>query len=380
MRLKTKRPIRGFESKQDSQVTSDGSRNGGSQTPLVLGFVLASLVLTAGLLFTVPNNLSPSDGGSNFFSRFGTWTTGTVGPTGTSTLILYSPLILNGSADVPYPADYDRMATFALGLINKDRADFNLSSVQQTSLNVAQQHADSMLRYGYFSHWDTQGYKPYIRYSLLGGRGAVAENIAYASVRPGHYSSASDVEPVLRMLESSMMYNDSVCCNDGHRENILNPLHTRVSIGIAYNYTTVFFAEDFENYYFDLAFSVDQSYAVSIGGSPVGGGSSPTEVLVTFDATPAAESPYELNTGPSEYDPGTVIGGVLPPCTLQCSRFIHGVTEYATAWTFTPTQAALVFSLSKFVEAKGAGVYTIYILEGNDTGTALTSISVFVKG
>lgn len=27
-----------------------------------------------------------------------------------------------------------------------------------------------MLYYDYFSHWDTQGYKPYVRYTLLGGQ------------------------------------------------------------------------------------------------------------------------------------------------------------------------------------------------------------------
>ena len=38
-------------------------------------------------------------------------------------LSLSSPLIVNGAANVSYPADYKALATFTLGLINQDRAN-----------------------------------------------------------------------------------------------------------------------------------------------------------------------------------------------------------------------------------------------------------------
>jgi len=254
----------------------------------------------------------------------------------------------------------------------------NLSSVELSTVPVAQQHVNSMLRYSYFSHWDTQGFKPYMRYTLLGGRGAVEEIIAYVSYHPGKFSSEGAIESALKLLENSMIYNDSACCNNGHRDNILNPLHNRVSIGVAYNYTSVFFAEDFESYYIDLSSVVSSSYSVSMRGPPIGSAMSPTEILITFDTKPSAETQSQLNSGPSEYGPGTVIGGVLPPCTLACPRFEQGITAYATSWTFTRTQTDVVFALSDFVRQHGAGVYTLYLLTGSDTGTAITSISVFV--
>jgi uncharacterized protein YkwD len=54
----------------------------------------------------------------------------------------------------------------------------NVSNITLSSVNSAQQHAENMLTNGYFSHWDTNGYKPYVRYTLAGGQGAVNENIA----------------------------------------------------------------------------------------------------------------------------------------------------------------------------------------------------------
>src|SRR5208337_1125607 len=86
----------------------------------------------------------------------------------------------NGAANISYPSNYGVLSAYVLDLVNSDRANYSLSAVALSDGNVAQQHADSMLRYGYFSHNDTQGFKPYLRYTLLGGRGAVEENVAYA--------------------------------------------------------------------------------------------------------------------------------------------------------------------------------------------------------
>ena len=57
-----------------------------------------------------------------------------------------------------------------------------------------------------------------------------------------------DVKSALKDMEYSMMYNDSAS-NWGHRDNILNPLHNEVSIGIAYDSNNVYFVEDFINDY-----------------------------------------------------------------------------------------------------------------------------------
>ncbi|MBI3859657.1 MAG: CAP domain-containing protein [Thaumarchaeota archaeon] len=362
----------------DDRTGSDTIGTGAGRSKGAAALIVVALILMAGLVLLVPNNLSITDGISSFLARLASHSSGS-GTNTTSSFSLYSPLILNGSANITFPSDYDALSSYALGLINQDRAGSNLSPVQQSASKVSQQHADSMLRYGYFSHWDTQGFKPYMRYTLLGGRGAVAENIAYLSYFPGRFSFTAEVENAIKELEYSMMHNDSACCDNGHRDNILTPLHNMVSIGVAYNYTTVFFVEDFENNYIAMSFAVNSYSTVSMSGTTTRSGLDPGEILVTFDPTPSTETPRQLDTGPSEYDPGLLIGGVLPPCSLTCPRFTQGITVYADTWSFTATRASVSFSISSFENARGAGVYTFYLLLGSNTTTALTSISVFVN-
>ncbi len=373
--------VRGADPATDSDGGSADTKGGGHAGAVAL--ILAAIVLGATFLLLSPYAQGLASGQSSIVSWFDAVLGGrnetASNLSWTKNLSLYSPLIENGSALVTYPGDYPALSTYALSLINQDRATSDLAAVAYASLDVGQQHADSMLRYGYFSHWDTQGFKPYMRYTLLGGTGAVEENVAYISYPGTHFSSTGAVEAGIKALEYDMMYNDSVCCDNGHRANILNPTHTSVAIGVAYNATTLYFVEDFESYYVNMTFNVSSSYAVSMTGTPVAQVTSPTEILVTYDPPPTAETPYQLNNGPNDYSPGNVTGGVLPPCSIFCSSFGEGITVYASKWVFSQTQVDIVFQLSDFVEKYGTGVYTVYLLIGPDTSSAITSISVFVK-
>lgn len=298
---------------------------------------------------------------------------------------LASPDIHNGSADIAYPSDYCTLASYALQQINSDRAANGTGPVSLGYNQAAQQHADSMLYYGYFSHFDTQGYKPYMRYTILGGQGADFENVAFFSYSVSHFTSTSAVEAGIKLLEHSMVYNDSTCCNNGHRYNILNPLHNIVSIGVAYNRTVFYFDEEFENDYIQLNFtatsaSTPNPYNVTMAGTLTQTVNPAKAVYIAFDKTPTPETPSVLSSGPHEYGPGTLIGGVLPPDFLgRCARFTQGVTVCADTWKFSSTGVDITFSLSKFVNAYGAGVYTIYLVTGSDTDSAITSISVFIQ-
>ncbi len=132
--------------------------------------------------------------------------------------------------DISYPANYDTLANYSLTVINQDRESAGISPVILSPIPSAQQHADSMLQNGYFSHWDTQGYKPYMRYTILNGTGFVEENVAYESTTLPTFISTSSVEAAINSLEWQMMNNDSTCCQNGHRDNILTSFHNRVSI------------------------------------------------------------------------------------------------------------------------------------------------------
>src|SRR5690348_6337980 len=133
------------------------------------------------------------------------------------------------------------------------------------------------------------GMKPYMRYTLVGGTQGVAENIAYQS---GSYCTLlfcnGNINPsnALQEMEYSMMYNDSACCNNGHRDNILDPNHNQVSIGIAYNSSTIYFTEDFIDSYI---FWNGNSPSFANGGETylsgtLANGYKLSSVFVTYDA------------------------------------------------------------------------------------------------
>ncbi|MGD1054514.1 MAG: CAP domain-containing protein [Nitrososphaerales archaeon] len=342
---------------------------------------LVALVLIGAFVLVILHMPALMKDGSDLILRLASSVAGAAGisPTKDLNYSIYSPLIQNGVANISYPSDYGALSTYVLSLVNSDRANYGLGAVTLSNNKVGQQHADSMLRYGYFSHNDTQGFKPYMRYSLLGGTGAVDENIAYIYSGFPTYTSTASVEGALRSLEYSMMYKDSQCCSNGHRNNTLSALHNRISVGVAYNGTTVYFVEDFENYCINLNFSVSSSYYVTMTGTPVEEGLSANAVYVTYDRTPSPETTAQLDSGPHKYGPGSPLGGVLPPCYFACRAFEQGITVYADKWTFAPNLVFVTFSLRDFVQHCGAGVYTVYMITGADTSSAITSISIFVS-
>ncbi|ALI35569.1 hypothetical protein NMY3_01365 [Candidatus Nitrosocosmicus oleophilus] len=159
------------------------------------------------------------------------------------------------------------LKNFALSKINEDRVKHGLSPLLQSNNTAAQIHANELLQTKTISHLTMDGFKPYMLYSLYNGTGYVQQNIgqiSYVISNEGqNYSKASDLCydfkrfycPVIDQykaindLEYSMMNNDEVCCNNGHKNNILNKFHTHVSIGIAFNKYYFVMVQNFENHY-----------------------------------------------------------------------------------------------------------------------------------
>ena len=332
-------------------------------------------------------------------------------PPAPSNWLVANPSFENGSARIDYPPDYGALANFTLALINKDRASAGVGPVSLSPIPSGQQHADSLDYYGTIGHWDVQGYKPYMRYTLLGGTGYVAENAALGYCTDSTPSSTmvtptqcntQTVENGLNGSEYSMMYADTTCCNNGHRDNILSPSHNRVSIGIAYNSTTdaVYLVEDFEDYYFN-SFSLQVSGGVvTLQGSTSEdltgwtGGSSGASISVYYDplpaGIPASELSYstscsqfnELNEPSScqyqgAYNAGQQISTVLAPCpggyTCGSGNFI-----YAETWQEGSGSFRIVFSMSGLESAHGTGVYTLYLWPAGNPAEPITSLSIFI--
>ena len=259
----------------------------------------------------------------------------------------------------------NQTVSYALSLINKDRTAFGLSNVSLSNETSGQQHAESMLFYGYFSHWDVYGMKPYMRYTLLGGRGSVEENVAYI-----YRSNGIDVISALTQMENNLVYNDVQCCNNGHRYNILDPAHTTVSIGVAYNSTTIYLVQDFINNYISWFYGtpVDSNNVVSLKGS-VPSGYSLSDIEITYDPPLQSLSPAQLARAPynSSYGYGQTVAGI--GYTIGGRRYYYPnlTTINASTYTIQGNNFDVAFNIGSLVQRYGAGEYTLLIFIDNNT-------------
>lgn len=327
-----------------------------------------------------------------------------------SNWVVDNPSFLNGSVyyKIDYPPDYGILVNFTLNLINSERATAGLCPVTLSSIPSAQQHADDMYYFNYFSHWDVQDFKPYMRYTMLGGEGYAEENAGinacssyyvYA-VHPNASSSGCNLQSVeyaINSSEYSMMYQDSYCCNNGHRDNILNPFHNRVSIGIAFGTTgaalgLVFFVEDFENDYIVNSSGSISGSIVTLQGSTqnIMGGS----IAIAYDPTPtflnytdlhpmncAFISPDAEEHEPpacryvGAYDPGQIIGTTCSWCGTWDNMTMKVWQQDSSSGDFK-----IVFDISKLQSIYGNGVYTLYLFPAGKYVNPITSLSIFVGG
>jgi len=264
---------------------------------------------------------------------------------------------------------YRPSINYTLMLINKDRAANGLPNVTLSPIPSAQQHADSMLQYNYFSHWDVYGMKPYMRYTLLSGRGAMQENIAYkkSGLRAciGTFCKsygAMNVTAALANLEYTLVYNDSACCNNGHRDNILDPDHNQVSIGIAYNSTNVYLVEDFVDSYITWlnntpSFSSNNIYLKGITSQ----NQKLSTIEIAYDQPTANMTQQQLNRT-SEYGYGDSVAGVVGS---SLDYYPGLITIVADSYYNSGNDFAVRFSMAKLIGTYGAGEYTVALWVNN---------------
>jgi hypothetical protein len=172
------------------------------------------------------------------------------------------------------------LQNYALSRINEDRLIVGLHPVSLGDNKAAQNHADEMLKSELLSHLSKNGLKPYMLYSLHNGAGYVQQNVGQISYVKTDYvikgitsysfcnnNSKIYCEPLdpfdaIDNLENSMMFDDFLCCQDGHKNNILDKLHTNVSIGIAFNEYYFVLVQNFENNYlkYNLSNEIDREF------------------------------------------------------------------------------------------------------------------------
>ena len=135
---------------------------------------------------------------------------------------------------------------YALRLINEQRAGQGLESVALGTNRAAQMHAEDSLANCFSSHWGRNGLKPYIRYTMAGGRQYNSENVSgsgYCIKSSDGYVAISDVKANIRKSSEGLFRSS------GHRRNILRPQHKKVNIGLAWDRYNFKMIQHFEGDY-----------------------------------------------------------------------------------------------------------------------------------
>ena len=285
----------------------------------------------------------------------------------------------------PKIVPHEELVQHALDLINKDRTDFGLLPVKLSSNQAAQIHAENVFRTKQISHWNTEGEKPYMTYTQYGGKGSVQQNVAIAGFSAEEYKQCVtnilvdcekiELLPTIEDLQFEMMYNDKECCNDGHRNNILDPRHTHVSIGIVYDHYYLAFVQNFENNY---GLNVDMKNSeIKISGTLLDG--ELDHIGIYYDEMPTQEV-YEQNKHLLSYSTGELVAMVVKP--LPPGYYYESLQGYnlieANRWTVQDNSVNVMFDLADAVDKDGA--YTLFtMVKDGEEIFDVTSYSVFVN-
>jgi uncharacterized protein YkwD len=294
--------------------------------------------------------------------------------------------ILQPSSQQPSTMPREELVQHVLNRINKDRADFGLLPVELSSNQAAQIHAEDVFGTRQISHWMTNGEKPYMTYTQYDGEGSVQQNVAIAGFSPEQYEQCvtnvlikcEEIEPLstIDQLQYEMMYNDKECCNDGHKDNILNPRHTHVSIGIVYDQYYLALVQNFENNY-GLDVDVEDSSEIEISGTLLEG--QLDHIAIYYDEMPTRAA-YEQNKDLLSYSAGELVAVIvkpLPPGYYYESLEGYDIIE-ADRWIEQSDSVNIGFDLADAVE--GDGAYTLFALaKDGEEVFDVTSYSVFVN-
>jgi uncharacterized protein YkwD len=291
-----------------------------------------------------------------------------------SPLPVYTPVAVPFA---PTPAQKDLMQ-YVLDLINKDRKAAGVPDVTLSFNSAAQKHAKDMFDKSYGAHWDTDGLKPYMRYTLEGGLNFENENVAYSTG-----SGTIDVKKELESLQHAMVYDDAKS-NWSHRDAIVSKWQKKVSIGIVYDSKSVALDQQFEGDY--LQYTQPPTLTgniLSLSGKFILPNVKLDNVTITYDQLPQPIAGSQLMSDDQyhHYSLGSRIGLILPPPPpgqIYSNFPANGVQ--ASKWdTDQSGQFSLQADISPLM-SRGKGVYTIVLVTkiGSEAYN-MTNYSIFVK-
>jgi uncharacterized protein YkwD len=284
------------------------------------------------------------------------------------------PPVVFSLSESPSSSLIYQLKQYALEKINEDREKFGLHPLYLSQNIAAQKHAEDILSTKVLSHWTTSGESPYMTYTRYGGLGMVSQNIAMSG-SPGYYADCTSgrhlcdrVDPFeqVDIRQYGMVYTDAECCGDSHRDNILDPFHTDVSIGVAYDDYTFVIVQNFENNYIklDKPLAKRANYVELVGDFPSG---QIHAINVHYDVKPTPEI-YDQNKDGSSYGLGELVATVVPPGNNSSAAVI-----VADVWNSGRQSAEIGFSLNSINESRG--VYTIVVMLEDRDGNVFPAIS-----
>jgi len=273
-----------------------------------------------------------------------------------------------------------QLVDHALKVINDDRKKAGLEPVKLSQNSAAQIHAEDVLKTRTISHWMTNGEKPYMTYTRLGGQGEVSQNVSFSGYEDPEECMKSfviceTIEPLdeIEKAEHSMMYNDAES-DWGHRDNILRPYHTDVSLGIAYDDYTFVLVQNFEDNYIKFTKNISENNGVVSFSGTIKEGSL-SGININFDPPPSS-SLYQQHKDDKSYQIGDFIASINKP--LEGGGYYEpseNTFEIADNWTEEGNFVDISFDISPFVTK--AGVYTVSLfLSNNGEDFSITSHSL----
>ena len=297
---------------------------------------------------------------------------------------------------------------YMLSLVNAERKKAGVGAVTLGDNIAAQLHAEASLDNCFSSHWGIDGLKPYMRYSLAGGYHSNGENgsgLGYCIKASDGYRANGPIEQEIRETMVGWM------SSSGHRRNLLDPHHEKVSIGIAWNRFNTVMYQHFEGDYVEydrlptisngvLSFALttkngarfnenlgqlilydpppheltggqvartycyDNGRKVASLREPLTGGYFwPTDMYTTaYDPCP---SPYDVPVGaPAPRSPAEAHQAWQQAYSASQSRPAQSITVpwiTASQWTASGTAFAVKVNISDILSLHGDGVYSLML-------------------
>ena len=208
-------------------------------------------------------------------------------------------------------SERDALREYALTLINQTRTDAGLDELTLDTNPAAQSHAEQSRANCTRGHWDANGLKPYMRYTLAGGEQYSAENVFAIDFCPDDLDQYH-LETPTEQIDFAM---DLFLNSPGHRQNILNPHHRNVGIGITYRQPTIWFVQLFVGDYIEYETKPTiESGMLTLSGQVKNGAdiSGRLSMMIYYDRPPNPLTRGQLSRTYC-YTNGLPIAGLRPP-------------------------------------------------------------------